>query len=332
MLHASGSSQRVLSVRTVDQEAKSRPPVDPELLKEVRRIQIRTDRLVTDVVSGGYQSVFRGSGIEFDEVREWIEGDDYRSVDWNVTARVGRPYIKKYVEERELTLVFVLDRSRSMGFGTSVVDGVAKSLQRVAVEFIACLGLSACRNNDKAGLVASVSGVELFVPPSKGRAHLMRILRDCLAPRQDDVDGEAKPAQSDLAPALGYLGHVQRRRAIVFVLSDFLSNWPDRELGLLAKRHDLTLVPCLDPRLLELPEAGLLRLIDLEDGRERVVDASSSAVRTAYATRVARRVEDLQNRARRIGAGWLPLSTDRSVANSVVEYFRRRELRRGRST
>ena len=298
----------------------------------MRRIQIRTDRLVTDVVSGGYQSVFRGSGIEFDEVREWMEGDDYRSVDWNVTARVGRPYIKKYVEERELTLIFVLDRSRSMGFGTALVEGVAKSLQRVAVEFIACLGLSACRNNDKVGLVASTSGVELFVPPNKGRAHLMRILRDCLAPRES----EAKPAEgegerSDLAPALGYLGHVQRRRAIVFVLSDFLMAWPDRELGLLAKRHDLTLVPCFDPRLEQLPSAGLLRLVDLEDGRERVVDASSRRVREAYAARVAARAEQLRDRARRIGAGWLPLSTERTVANSVVEYFRRRELRRGRS-
>ena len=172
------------------EQRASRAPVDPELLKEVRRIQIRSDRLVTDVVSGGYSSVFRGSGIEFDEVREWTEGDDFRSVDWNVTARMGRPYIKKYVEERELTLLFVLDRSRSMGFGTERIDGVPKSLRRLAVEFIACLGLSANRNNDKVGFVGFGEGPELFVPPKKGRPHLLRRHRLIGAPPAD------RPAES----------------------------------------------------------------------------------------------------------------------------------------
>lgn len=296
------------------------PAVDPELLKEVRRIQVRTDRLVTDVVSGGYQSVFRGSGIEFDEVREWTEGDDYRSVDWNVTARQGRPFIKKYVEERELTLLFILDRSRSMGFGSGRVDGTPKSLRRIAVELTACLGLSANRNNDKVGLIAFSEGIDLFVPPKKGRAHLLRILRECLAP------GEA-PQQSNLATALSYAGHVQRKRSIVFVLSDFCGPWPERELLLLSKRHDMTLVPCFDPRLRTLPKSGLLRLADLETGREVVIDASSAAVRTAYETAMRERVEKMEAQARRIGADWLPLSTERSVATAVVEFFRKRELR-----
>jgi len=299
-----------------------RAPVDPELLKEVRRIQVRTDRLVTDVVSGGYQSVFRGSGIEFDEVREWTEGDDYRSVDWNVTARQGRPFIKKYVEERELTLLFLLDRSRSMAFGSGRRDGAPKSLQRIAAEFCACLGLSASRNNDKIGLVAFSKDTELFVPPKKGRGHVLRILRECLAP--------CTAEGTDIGRALGYAAHVQRKRAIVFVLSDFCTRLPERELRLLAKRHDVTLAPCSDPRMRELPKSGLLRLRDLESGREVVVDAASPAVRARYAEAMAARAEALHQQARRTGADWLPLSTERSVSSSVVEFFRRRELRGSR--
>lgn len=305
---------------TALEQRASRAPVDPELLKEVRRIQIRSDRLVTDVVSGGYSSVFRGSGIEFDEVREWTEGDDFRSVDWNVTARMGRPYIKKYVEERELTILFVLDRSRSMGFGSERIEGVPKSLRRLAVEFIACLGLSANRNNDKVGLVCFGEGVELFVPPKKGRPHLLRVLRECLAPSE----GARK---SELGMTLGYTGRVLRRRAIVFVLSDFLTTWPSRELRLMAKRHDLILVPCLDPRLLSLPDAGLLRLVDLEDGRERVVDSSSLAVRETYCALANERLEKMEADAKKYSADWLPLRSDVGVTKSILAFFRKRELR-----
>ena len=294
--------------------------MDPELLKEVRRIQVRSDRLVTDVVSGGYSSVFRGSGIEFDEVREWTEGDDFRSVDWNVTARMGRPFIKKYVEERELTLLFVLDRSRSMGFGSATVETVPKSLRRLAVEFIACLGLSANRNNDKVGLIGFGEGVELFVPPKKGRPHLLRILRECLAQSEG-------ARRSELGKTLGYTSRVLRRRAIVFVLSDFLTAWPRRELRLLAKRHDLILVPCLDPRLLELPDAGLLRLVDLEDGRERVVDSSSAMVRASFAAHAKERLERMEADTKKYGADWLPLHSDVGVTKSVLAFFRKREFR-----
>lgn len=299
-----------------------RPAVDPELLREVRRIQIRTDRLVTDVVSGGYSSTFRGSGIEFDEVREWVEGDDYRSVDWNVTARAGRPFIKKYVEERELTVLFVLDRSRSMKFGTVTRDGIPRSLERLATEFVACLGLSANRNNDKVGLVATDGDRALFVPAKKGRMHMLRILRECLADPQD-------AHRDTLADALGWAARVQRKRAIVFVLSDFFGEWPEKELRLLARRHDLSLVPCFDPRLERLPDgSGLYRLRDLETGRAVLVDAGSARVREAYAERMQNRREDLEARARRLGAGFLPIDTQHSVASNVVAFFRRRELQR----
>ena len=277
-------------------ERKERPAVDPELLREVRRIQIRTDRLVTDVVSGGYSSVFRGSGIEFDEVREWVEGDDYRSVDWNVTARAGRHFIKKYVEERELTVLFVLDRSRSMRFGSIVREGRPRTLARVATEFVACLALSATRNNDKVGFVATDGERPLFVPAAKGRAHVLR---------------------------------VQRKRAIVFVLSDFLADFPERELRLLARRHDLSLVPCSDPLLEALPErGGLYNLIDLERGGAGVLDGRSARTRAAYAQAAARRRADLVERSRRLGAGLLPIDTREPVSSSVVAFFRRRELQR----
>ncbi len=314
------------SPRNSSEAGRSREPaIDPELLKELRRIQIRTDRLVTDVVSGGYQSVFRGSGIEFDEVREWTEGDDVRAVDWNVTARQGRPFIKKYVEERELTVLLLLDRSRSMQFGSGALLGSPKSLARIALEFCACIGLSAARNNDKVGLVAFGGAREqLYVPPKKGRAQLLRILRDAIVPPEKTrvVDEE----QGALARAMQFAGHVQRKRAIVFVLSDFLLGWPQRELRLLARRHDVTLVPCLDDRMLTLPRAGLLRLRDLESGEERLVDTEDARVRDAYAKRSVERMEKLETEARISGASSLPITTSEAVTSRVVAYFRRREM------
>jgi uncharacterized protein (DUF58 family) len=300
-----------------------KPAVDKELLREVRRLQIRTDRLVTDVVAGGYSSVFRGSGIEFDEVREWTEGDDFRSVDWNVTARQGRPFIKKYVEERELTVLLVVDRSRSMRFGSGA-NG--KTLARVAAEFAATVGVSATRNGDKLGLVGFGSSVdELYVPPKKGRAQLLRLLRECLAQPQRSLAPERE--EDALREALAFVGRVQRKRAIVFVLSDFLLSLPRRELQLIAKRHDLTLVPCMDPRLETLPDSGLLRVLDLETGAELLVDSASRQVREAFAQRAQARIAELQDRARRLGADLLPISTERPVGNDIVAFFRRRELR-----
>ena len=302
------------------ERGRDRPSVDPELLKEVRRIQLRTDKLVTDVVSGGYSSVFRGSGIEFEEVREWAEGDDIRSVDWNVTARQGRPFIKKFVEERELTLLFVLDVSRSMDFASQSIDGRPRSLRRLAVEFLACLGLSAGRNNDKVGLVTFGEEVDLFVPPKKGRAHLLRLLRESFVRVESDRG-------TGLGQALAYASRVQRKKSILFVLSDFLSEWPEKEVRLAARRHDLILVPTVDPRLMELPPQGLFRLRDVETGEEQVLDASSARVREAYAEQMRAFYEERQAGARKFGADWLPLDTRESVTSNVVAFFRQREAR-----
>jgi uncharacterized protein (DUF58 family) len=306
---------RSLEMAAPEKQHEGRQGVDPELLKEVRLLQLRTDRLVSDVMAGSYRSAFRGSGIEFDEVREWAEGDDIRAVDWNVTARVGRPFIKKYVEERELTILFVLDHSRSMDFASE-----GRTLRRMAVEFCACVGLSAQRTNDKVGLVTFGRRVELFVPPRKGRSHVLRILREGLAPVGD-------PYGTGLADALRYAGRVQRKRAVVFVLSDFLGEDPFPALRSLSKRHDVVLAPCLDRRRFELEDAGLLRIFDLESGGECLVDTRSARVRARYAENARRDYEAFEKAAGRLGIDLLPLWTHKKVSMAVLQFFRRREAR-----
>jgi uncharacterized protein (DUF58 family) len=220
-------------------------------------------------------------------------------------------------------VLLVVDRSRSMRFGSGA-NG--KTLARVAAEFAATVGVSATRNGDKLGLVGFGSSVdELYVPPKKGRAQLLRLLRECLAQPQRSLAPERE--EDALREALAFVGRVQRKRAIVFVLSDFLLSLPRRELQLIAKRHDLTLVPCMDPRLETLPDSGLLRVLDLETGAELLVDSASRQVREAFSQRAQARIAELQDRARRLGADLLPISTERPVGNDIVAFFRRRELR-----
>ena len=245
-----------------------------DLLSEVRRIGIQAQRLVTEMMAGSYYSVFRGTGIEFDEVREYIAGDDPRSVDWNVTARVGKPYIKKYVDERALSVMFLLDLSPSMdgGFGYW-------SAREVAARVAACLGLSAVRNNDQIGLIAFSSGVDRFIPPRRHGGHALRIVRDCLALR-------GEPGPTDMSSGLDLAGRVLRRGSVIFVLSDFLGDgWQDA-IGRCAQRHDVVAVRIESPELAP-PSAGLMRVRDPETGREAVVDWGSAAERAAYAARVA---------------------------------------------
>jgi len=310
------------------QKTKDSPEtvVDPELLREVRRLQIRSDRLVEDFMVGGWHSVFRGSGIEFDEVREWVEGDDIRSVDWNVTARAGRPFVKKYVEERELTLLFLLDRSPSMSFGTRALGGRPRSLRRVAAELCACLGLSALRNADKVGLCCFGGEHDPYVPPKKGRPHLLRILRECLAESGRGL--LAGPPLGGLPEALAFAAKVQRKRSIVFAISDFTDPLSEQDLRLAARKHDLILVPCSDPVQEEAPRSGLLRLRDLETGSSRWLDFSSPRLREAWNRRFQENRETLQRLARRNGVDLLPLRSDRSVARDICAFFRRREGRR----
>jgi uncharacterized protein (DUF58 family) len=303
--------------------------VDPELLAQVRRIQVRTNRLVTDVMAGGYLSVFRGAGIEFDEVREFAEGDDIRSVDWNVTARTGRPHVKKFMEERELTVLFLLDLSHSTRFGT-VAGRTARSPVRtvrdVVAEFCACMALAAARNNDKAGLVAFSDRVETYVPAKKGASHVLRLIREALAL-------EPTGRGTDLAVPCDYAAKVQRKRAVVFVVSDFLVGlngaWP-RALRLLARRHDVIAVRVADPATLALPPAGLVHLRDLETGVARWVDAGSRRVRAAHVAAMTAWESSWTDAMKRAGVDTMVLRSDRSIADPIVRFFRMRELRGGR--
>lgn len=315
--------------------------IQSEVLAQVRRIQVRTNRLVTDVMAGGYTSVFRGSGIEFDEVREFTEGDDIRSVDWNVTARTGRPHVKKYMEERELTLLFLLDVSRSMSFGTSPGRVDPPSVRRAAATFCACLALAASRNNDKAGLIAFSDRVEGYVPSKKGKAHVLRIIREALA---------LEPASSgtDLVGALEYAGRVQRKRAVAFVISDFLgvsTGEIARPLRLLARRHDVIAAQIVDQASLELPKAGLVHVRDLETGVARWVDTSSARVRAEWAARVREHQARLGEIMRRAGVDRMevvlrsPVASssvaeagriERAVGDAIVRFFRMREGRGSR--
>lgn len=302
-----------------------------EVFAQVRRIQVRTNRMVTDVMAGGYTSVFRGSGIEFDEVREFTEGDDIRAVDWNVTARTGRPHVKKYMEERELTVLFLLDVSGSMAFGTAPGrDATPPTVRRAAATFCACLALAASRNNDKAGLIAFSDRIETYVPSKKGKSHVLRIIREALAL-------EATGQGSDLAQALDYAGRVQRKRAVVFVVSDFLCGDFAKSLRLLARRHDVIAAQIVDHSTLELPRAGLLRVRDLETGAAGWLDAGSAKVRKAYAATMAARQERLIEGFKRSGVDHMRVvlrsgvhdtaQIERDVGDAIVRFFRMRELR-----
>jgi uncharacterized protein (DUF58 family) len=301
-----------------------------ELLEVVRRIEAQSQRLVSGVMAGGYKSVFRGAGIEFEEIREYVDGDDPRAVDWAVTARVGRPFIKTYVEERDLTMLLLLDLSASMvdgGFGHW-------SARQTAARVAACLALSATRNDDKVGMVAFGDEVAKVVPSRKGLRHVLRIVRDCLAL-------PSTTARTDLAPALELVARAMRRHAVVFVLSDFLDPGADAErwrqaLRLCARHHDVVavrlLAPELDAELLYQTGAGLLQVLDPETGRRQLVDLRSRSVRAEYGARVAawrRRVDELLLRAEvDVMDVTVPRTPDRdAIAGPILRFFAMRQRR-----
>ena len=288
------------------------------LLEEVRLIEAQSKQLVSGVMAGGYCSVFRGPGIEFDEIREYVEGDDPRTVDWNVTARVGRPFVKEYVEERERTLLFAFDLSASMsaGFG-------ALSVRQWAARVCACLALSANQNDDKVGLIAFSHEVDAFVPPRKGVRHVLRIVRDCLAL-------PAGSAATSYTAALEFAARVVRRRSILFLVSDFLSDGWQATLPLCARRHDTVAVRMLAPEL--TPSDGLMRIRDPETGRTRLVDWSDGRTRQAYRERVDRWRSQTARDLLRASADVLdvPLPHDydtQAIARPILKFFQMRERR-----
>ncbi|MBK8100371.1 MAG: DUF58 domain-containing protein [Planctomycetes bacterium] len=303
------------------------------LLALVRRIEAQSERLVSGVMAGGYQSVFRGSGIEFDTIRDYVEGDDPRSVDHAVTARMGRPFVRTYVEERDLTMHLLLDLSASM------VEGgfAAWSVRQTAARIAACLALSATHNDDKVGLLAFAARIEKVVPAGKGMRHVLRIVRDCLA-----LPGST--ARTDVAGALEFAARSTRRHAVVFVLSDFLDVGSDperfrRALQLCARHHDVVavrvLAPELDAELLHREGAGLLDTIDPETGRRATIDFGSAVVRRDYAARIAAWrdwIDGLLRRAR-VDVMDVPVPRvpdDNAIAGPILRLFAARQRRGAR--
>ena len=286
-----------------------------EVLKKVLRIQIVANRTVNDLFAGQYKSVFRGRGMEFDEVRLYQPGDDIRSIDWNVTARTGECFIKRYSEERELTVLFVVDISASGVFGS-----IRRSKLDVVVELSALLMFSALKNNDKVGLITFCDDVIDFMPPRKGKSHVLRLIRHLV-----DVDPVARPTQ--LHRPLEFLNRVQKRRAVVFYASDFLGVLPLRLLGITHRRHDLTAVTVSDPRERELPKVGFLTLRDAETGEVTEVDTSNANLRQTFAQRAADRERTLTERLRRLGIDQLSVDAQSDYALMLRRFFAMRERR-----
>ena len=289
----------------------------PEILKKVRRINIVAGRKVDEAFAGQFRSVFRGAGIEFEEVREYVVGDDVRSIDWNVTARAGKPYVKRYVEERERRLVLVVDLSGSQRFGTADTLKV-----ELAAEVAAVLAAAAIRSNDKVGLVAFTAGVEHFVPARKGARHALRVIRDVLG-FQPELSG------TDLAGTLEHVNRVLRRGAILVLISDFLTSGYEKALVRAARRHDVIAVRANDPREDELPAVGLVRVADLETGEVGEVDASHPAVREEYRLRAAARRAGVEALMRRAGADYVEISTNQDYVDPLRRLFEKRARRRG---
>ncbi|MAF26894.1 MAG: DUF58 domain-containing protein [Gemmatimonadota bacterium] len=284
-----------------------------EILQAVEAIEIRSRSLVNDVFAGEYGSVFKGRGMEFAEVREYLHGDDIRSIDWNVTARTGQPHVKKFVEEREQTVMFLVDASRSLDFGS-----VARMKGEVAAEMAAVLAFSAIRNNDKVGAIIFTDRIELFIPPKKGKKHVLRVIREMLF-FQPEGRG------TDVGGALEYLSRVIPRKAVVFLLSDFASPDYSRPLRVANRRHDLIAITITDPAENDIPPVGLVHVRDAETGDERVVDLSEARVREAVRRRRRRDHDDRTALFRKYGVDAVEVTTDRPYAEPLRAFFRRRE-------
>jgi uncharacterized protein (DUF58 family) len=286
-----------------------------EILKQVRRVEIATRGLVNDVFSGEYHSVFKGRGMNFAEVREYQHGDDIRSIDWNVTARTGTPFVKVFDEERELTVMLVVDVSASGEFGSR-----SRMKGEVAVEICAVLAFSAIKNNDKVGLIIFSDRIEKFVPPRKGRRHVLRVLRELLYFRPEGRG-------TDIAGALEYLARVVRRRAVVFVVSDFFATGYQKALAVAGRRHDTIVIRMGDPRERELPAVGYLELEDAETGEQLTVNVSDPVFREAFHREVTDTQAALEREFRKTGVDIVEISTDRPYADRLMRFFQQRAKR-----
>ncbi|HEY9448446.1 MAG TPA: DUF58 domain-containing protein, partial [Gemmatimonadaceae bacterium] len=288
---------------------------DPEILRQVKLLELRTRGLVNSVFTGEYHSVFKGQGMEFSEVREYQPGDEVRTIDWNVTARMRHPYVKRYVEERELTVMLAVDLSGSERFGT-----VARFKSELATELSAVLAMAAIRNNDRVGALLFTDQVEHIVPPGKGRKHVLHLVRDILA-------WEPVGRRTDIAAATDALARMLSHRSIVFLISDFLEAGIERPLKILSRHHDVVAVTVQDPRELMLPDMGLARFVDPESGATVDVDTSEPEVRKRFARDVRAEQDARTHLFRRLAIDEIAVRTDRGYTEPLLRFFRSRETR-----
>ena len=289
--------------------------IPKELLKKIRRIEIVTSRLVNDFMAGEYHSVFKGRGMEFNEVRHYEQGDDIRFIDWNVTARTGFPHVKRYVEERELTVMLVVDASSSGEFGsTEQMKG------EIAAELCALLAFAAIKNNDRIGLLIFTDEVEKFIPPKKGRIHVLRVIRELLYFRPEHQ-------RTDIPIALEFINKVLRRKSVVFLVSDFLFENFKHALNIANNRHDLIAIKITDPRELALPAIGMIELQDAETGERVLIDTYDRSVRSTFAKTSRQENVALATMLKSLNIDFIDIATDRPYVDPLVKFFRQRAKR-----
>ncbi len=286
-----------------------------DLLKKVRQIDIVSRKVVNELLGGEYKSVFKGRGMEFDEVREYMHGDEVRTIDWNVTARTGKPFVKRFIEEREQALFFLVDMSASGTFGST-----EKTKNEIAAELCGLLAFSAIKNSDKVGLIIFTDEIELFIPAGKGQLHVLHIIREILS-------FKPKSTGTDIACALDYLGKMVKKKCIAFLISDFQDSCIEKALKLAAIHYDLIAITITDPRELELPNAGLVELSDAETGEQILVDTASSIARKKFkTTALARRLETKATLAR-FNIDQIDVQTDRDYMRDLIRFFQTRDRR-----
>jgi uncharacterized protein (DUF58 family) len=289
--------------------------IPKEILKKVKRIEITTRGLVNDVFSGEYHSVFKGRGMEFSEVREYQYGDDIRTIDWNVTARMGHPFVKIFEEERELTVMLIVDVSSSGDFGT-----VAQMKGEIAAEICALLAFSAIKNNDKVGLIVFSDNVEKYVTPKKGKPHVLRVVREILYHKPQGQ-------KTDISVALEYLSRVTSRRAVVFLVSDFQSSGYEKALQIANKRHDIVAITITDPREVEMPNVGFIELEDAETGENVLVDTSDGVFRNQFAERTMQEIAVREKLFTSMNVDHIDIRTNHSYVEPLIKFFKMRAKR-----
>ncbi|WP_369048143.1 DUF58 domain-containing protein [Tenacibaculum sp. UWU-22] len=283
-----------------------------ELLKKVRKIEIKTRRLSNHIFGGEYHSTFKGRGMTFSEVRQYQYGDDIRAIDWNVTARYSEPYVKVFEEERELTLMLVVDVSGSEFFGTTT-----QFKKDTVTEIAATLAFSAIQNNDKVGLILFSDQIELYIPPKKGKSHVLRIIREL-------IEFTPKSKQTDIDKALKFLSNVMKKKAIVFMLSDFMDDNYERTLKIASNKHDLTGIRVYDVHDVEIPNLGMVPMRDAETGDVSLVNTASKSVRNQYKANALRLTDYFQNTFRKSGAGSINTRVDESYVKKLLGYFKQK--------